>query len=94
MAKRRSYRGTPSEHRSEAKHHLKWVRGSARMAQARLRSGHCRQAMELIERTALAIGHYEAHRGETADRRGLLGRPTLTSLLRRLNSQFNAKCLR
>jgi hypothetical protein len=93
-SKRKSYRGLPAEHRSEAKYHLKSARGTARLAQARIRAGLCRQAMEMLERTAMYVGHYEAHRGEVPDRRGLLGRPTLTSMLRRLNSQFNAKCLR
>ena len=94
MAKRRkSYRGTPAEHRKAATDYVKQARRAMKELPAALRASNCGEALVLIGELREAEGAYLAHReGAGGGKYG--GEYALFKKTAKATNAFRSKCVR
>lgn len=94
MAKRRkSYRGTPSEHRGAALEYVKQARRAMKELPGALRASNCGEAFILVGELREAEGAYLAHRAG-AGRSKYGGEYALFKKSAKAMDAFRSKCVR
>lgn len=96
MAKRRkSYRGTPGEHKRDAVESTRMMKGAAREMRSFLRAGNCYEALHSLRNAVASSGRaLDASLYVRASQRRRLRRTGTNRLLDNLEGAFYRKCVK